>query len=285
MSKLFVDCHIHTPLCGHATGEPEEYVRAAAAKGLKIIAFTCHSPMESLGFGGPRIRMDFQQLPEYLAMIDRATALGDTLGVEVLRGIEAEWFPEEKELAAMDRMLASVDFDYVIGSIHPHLPIYLEWFAAQGIRNDTDKLACYWEHASRAVSSGRYDTLAHADVIRCHGTVNEYTTAGHEPAIRHLLKTLAETGVCIEANTSGLGRLVKSVHPEIWILAEAAALGVKLAVGSDAHRPEAVSLGYPEVGPMLAECGWNSVHFFKNRKIHSFPFQTIWQTNPQNHAP
>jgi len=270
-----LDCHIHTPLCGHAQGSPEAYVRAAADKGLKLVAFTCHSPMDSLGFGGPKIRMDFQQLPEYLALIDEAIALGDSLGVEVLRGIEAEWFPEEMELAGMDRMLESVNFDYVIGSVHPHLPIYLEWFAAQGIVTDADRLACYWEHAARAVTSGRYDTLAHADVVRCHGTVTEYTTAGHEPAIRHLLKTLAETGVCIEANTSGLGRTFKSVHPEPWILAEAAALGVKLAVGSDAHRPEAVGLGFAETGPMLAECGWQNVQYFRNRKVQSLPLQTL----------
>ena len=44
------DCHMHTPLCGHAYGEPEEYVDQAASIGISLITFTCHIPMDGDGY-------------------------------------------------------------------------------------------------------------------------------------------------------------------------------------------------------------------------------------------
>ena len=36
---------MHTPLCGHAEGEPTEYAAQAARVGLTEIGFTEHAPM------------------------------------------------------------------------------------------------------------------------------------------------------------------------------------------------------------------------------------------------
>lgn len=41
---MFVDYHMHTPLCGHAQGEMEEYVEEAIRQGLKEIAFPTICP-------------------------------------------------------------------------------------------------------------------------------------------------------------------------------------------------------------------------------------------------
>ena len=42
---MLYESHCHTPLCGHATGEPEEYAAMAELRGLKGIIFTCHAPL------------------------------------------------------------------------------------------------------------------------------------------------------------------------------------------------------------------------------------------------
>ncbi len=266
------DCHVHTPLCGHAIGSPVEYVHQAAAQGLKVIAFTCHTPMTNPKFGGPSIRMDFQQVPEYLAMLDRAKSTGDSLGVEVLRGIEAEWFPEEAELAEMDSMIAVAHFDYVLGSVHPHLEIYREWFARQGIEEDSDKIQCYWNHAILAAESGRYDAFAHADIVRSYKAVNHYTTEGHEPLIAQFLQTISTTGICLEINTSGLHKPSPEIHPEPWIVRQAGELKLPIVVGSDAHQPGRVASGFSNTASLLSECGWQSVHVFRNRKRCALSF-------------
>ena len=37
--------HTHTARCHHATGEDEEYVRAAIDAGIKVLGFSDHAPM------------------------------------------------------------------------------------------------------------------------------------------------------------------------------------------------------------------------------------------------
>lgn len=42
--KPIADYHMHTPLCGHAIGEPAEYVEQAIAAGLEEMGFSDHAP-------------------------------------------------------------------------------------------------------------------------------------------------------------------------------------------------------------------------------------------------
>ena len=67
---LYFDSHMHTPLCKHAEGNPEEYAEIALQRGLKGIVFTCHSPMPDNWW--PEVRMDVGQLDEYIALVHRA---------------------------------------------------------------------------------------------------------------------------------------------------------------------------------------------------------------------
>src|SRR5580658_6546716 len=60
--------HMHTPLCGHAIGEPEEYVKQAIKVGLKEMGFSDHAPMVHKPM--PGITMAYDELPKYHAMIE-----------------------------------------------------------------------------------------------------------------------------------------------------------------------------------------------------------------------
>ena len=64
-----VDYHIHTPLCGHALGEPYEYADHALKMGLTEIGFSDHAPF--VGGSLPGITMEPHQLPDYHTMIER----------------------------------------------------------------------------------------------------------------------------------------------------------------------------------------------------------------------
>ena len=88
-----IDCHMHTPLCGHAVGDPVEYVREAAKRAMDLVTFTCHIPMDNIGFGGRNIRMAYEDLSTYFKIVDEARKVGEDFGVRVLTGIEAEVFP------------------------------------------------------------------------------------------------------------------------------------------------------------------------------------------------
>ena len=85
---MLIDYHIHTKLCKHAVGEPEDYVREALKKGIDEIGFADHMPMPS-GYD-PENRMIMSQYSEYVSMIkDIQNRFPD---IEIKFGIEADYF-------------------------------------------------------------------------------------------------------------------------------------------------------------------------------------------------
>ena len=69
LNWMRTDYHMHTPLCGHATGAPRDYVLAAQKAGLVEIGFSDHNPMPTQ-FDDWRMAPD--QLPQYVELIEEA---------------------------------------------------------------------------------------------------------------------------------------------------------------------------------------------------------------------
>jgi len=273
-----IDCHMHTPFCGHAHGEPEDYVRAAADRGLSLITFTCHIPLDPTLFGGPHIRMPPERLPSYIQCVREAASLGKGMGVEVLLGIEAEIYFDEKPLQAMDGTLASHTFDFVLGSLHHHCPGYSEMLLERNLLDDDSRATRYFEDLIRGVHSKRYDSIAHPDVIRDYGGLTEFHPNRYEPLIREFLQALLDTDTCMEVNTSGLIKNSFQVHPHPTILDWASEMNIPITMGSDSHRPEQVGQGFREVILMLREKGFREVHYFKGRRRESVPLNAAFHT-------
>jgi len=272
---MLIDCHMHTPLCGHATGEPIDFVQSAAMQGVELITFTCHIPLDRDGFGGERMRMRRDQLDEYNELIAKAQRYGQRCGVHVLRGIEAEIFPEPYIYEQIDETLAAGQFDFVLGSLHHHMPAFQDWLARSGISDDLEIIEAYFKTLTQAATSGRYHSLAHLDVIRVYGTIHSrnYDPLNHEPTIRKLLHTMFENDVCMEINTSGLTKGVYEIQPDPVIIDWAREIGVRVTIGSDAHKPEAVSQMFSEVLPMLRKKGYSRLQFFEGGKRKSTPIR------------
>ncbi|TVP75207.1 MAG: histidinol-phosphatase HisJ family protein [Puniceicoccaceae bacterium] len=260
---------MHTPLCGHAVGLPIEYARAAAERGIKLITVTCHVPMEWGPFGQAGIRMQMDELPGYFDLVRQTAAEASQFGVEVRVGIEAEVFPDEARLERMDAILSSEPFDFVIGSLHHQCQSYQLWLEENGVEDDEAIIDTYFKHLTAGVRSGRYDTIGHPDVIRIYGTVAQFDPARHEDRIKAYLKATVEADCCMEVNTSGLSKGVYIVHPDPLILDWAQALGVRLTIGSDSHRPESVGQHFDTVLPMLRTKGFHEVHYFRERQRFS----------------
>lgn len=267
-----IDCHMHTPLCGHAVGEPIEYVREAAKRRMDLVTFTCHIPMNNGGFGGRNIRMHLRELDTYFAIVAEAAKFGEDHGVRVLTGIEAEIFPSEQIMREMDSVLRDHAFHFVLGSMHHHTAIFQEWMRQHKLDTDFKKIDAYFRVMTDGVRSGRYDSIAHPDVIRIYGTVNDFVPEEHEEVIKKFLEAAVEEDVCIEVNTSGLSKGVYEVHPDPKILRWARELGCKLTLGSDSHHPESVGQHFDQVLPMLQGLGFSGINYFENRKRRSVKF-------------
>jgi histidinol-phosphatase (PHP family) len=166
-----IDLHVHTWRCRHAEGAAEEYVRAAAGRGVSTLCFTEHLPMapsltERIS-GAEGYAMPLGELPAYVREVEEAAALGASLGVEVLLGIEIDAVPEACDHAAA--LLSTHPFDLVLGSIH-----FIDGWAF----DDPDKTDGYdrWDYGSlweryfadltEAARTGLVDVMAHADLVK-----------------------------------------------------------------------------------------------------------------------
>ncbi len=258
------DCHMHTILCGHAFGSPQDYVEDAARQGISLITFTCHIPMREERFSQEGIRMHKRDLPLYREMITEARAHGEDLGVEVLYGIEAEVFPDPSSMEDMDEILHRESFDFVLGSLHHQLPAFRQWLAEKDYRKDSEKVAAYFDCLARGAASGRYHSLSHPDVIRIYGTLEEpFDPADHEPAIQDFLDRVADSGTCLEINTSGLSKGDFVVHPDPLILQWALERDIPFTIGSDSHAPQMVGQHFDAVLKEARKLGLDRLHYFR----------------------
>ncbi|MEX0331148.1 MAG: histidinol-phosphatase [Puniceicoccaceae bacterium] len=266
------DCHMHTPLCGHASGDPEEYVDAAAIRDIRLITFTCHIPMADAAFAQEGIRMTPNEISEYRRIINRARKYGESIGVEVLYGIEAEIHPDEAAMREMDKVLAAEPFDFVLGSLHHMLPAFRDWLAENQYETDAEKIAAYFHCLGEGARSGRYHSLSHPDVIRIYGSLaRPFEPEKHEAVISSFLDIVADAGICLEINTSGLIKGDYVVHPDPCIMQWALERDIPFTIGSDSHAPRMVGQFFEEVIADFKPMGLRQLHYFRQGQRIAVP--------------
>ncbi len=233
---------------------------------MDLITFTCHIPMDDPDFGTRGTRMANSDLPRYREMIADAAEYGRQLGVEVLFGIEAEVFPDESIMKRMDRTLERRDFDFVLGSLHHQLNSYQKRINSEGLTSEPAIIRDYFAILAREVASGRYDSIAHPDLIRIYGTVTPFDPREYEREIRAFFESAAKHDVCLEVNTSGMIKGVYEMHPDPRIMNWANEAGARFTLGSDSHRPESVGQYFDRALENLSAAGYKEVSFFRNRR-------------------
>ncbi len=208
--------------------------------------------------------MNIRQFPTYKSLIERAQIYGESRGVEVLFGIEAEVFPNAEKLESMKAVLATEQFDFILGSLHHQLPIFRRWLSEQNHNTDQDKIDAYFSALAEGAASGLYNSMSHPDVIRIYGTIDSFEPEDHEATISNFLRTLVKHDVHMEVNTSGLTKGVYKIHPDPIILGWAQKLGVRLTIGSDSHNPKQVGQYFTQAFKLLDDIGFEHISYFKN---------------------
>lgn len=265
------DSHMHTRLCGHATGSLLDYVDEAARKGLTRITFTCHIPMRDARFLQEGTRMQLSQLPLYREWVEDARRHGESAGIEVLYGIEAEIHPHQPFMEDMEQILRAEPFDFVLGSLHHMLPAFREWLQEQDFRSDEAIIAAYFDCLAHAARSGRYHSLAHPDVIRLYNTLRgPFLPDAHAEAIQSFIGAVEEAGVCLEINTSGLIKGDFVAHPDPLIAKWALDRHIPFTIGSDSHIPQRVGDAFSSVLDTLRPLGLQSLTCFKKGRPSAF---------------
>jgi len=264
-TPLLYDTHMHTPLCRHATGHPEEYAQIAIARGFGGIIFTCHNPLP--GGLSQGARMYPEQFSDYLDLI-RSTTEAFAGRLDVRLGIEADFLPGWEGLEEfLRRQLSENPFHYVIGSVHPHIKEYID------LHDKGDPVQfqkTYFSHLAEAAESGLFDTISHPDLVKNCSPKN-WDLPRVLDHVRRCLDRIAATGVAMELNTSGMLKVIPEFNPSGAILAEMRARGIPVVLGSDSHVPGRIGERFEEAMDLLAGLGYAQVSFFLDRKRRDVP--------------
>ncbi len=257
---------MHTPLCKHAEGEPEEYAELALQRGLKGIIFTCHSPMPENWW--PEVRMDVEQLDDYMAMVQRAAEVYAGK-LDVRLGMEMDFFPGMEWW--VERLNERCEFHHVLGSVHFFGRAYKEQF----FKNDLLAFQKqYFTHIAESAETGLFDTLAHPDLVK-NFQAGLWQFEMIEAHLAGCLDRVARTGVAMELNTSGINKAMSEFNPGPQMLRLMHERNIPVVLGSDSHTPRRVAADFDRALDALEEAGYTKVSCFLGRKRQDFAIADV----------
>jgi len=252
------DYHLHTPLCHHAEGYPRDYVDVARARGLSEIGFADHNPMPK---PFDDWRMDIEDLPRYLEMVEEARASGFPVRV----GLECDYLPGME--GWIQDLGGRFAWDYLIGSVHylgpgwdVDNPRNLFRFSEMAVDEIWD---LYWGRYLRCIHSGLFDFVAHPDLPKKFG---HRATRDPLPYYEKVVQALLDQDTAFELNTAGWRKDVREQYPAFAFLQLAAKAGAAVLVNSDAHAPNEVGAGFASAYQLLREAGFKKMARFRHRK-------------------
>ncbi|WP_096258931.1 histidinol-phosphatase HisJ family protein [Lebetimonas natsushimae] len=252
---MMIDIHNHTPLCKHATGNPEEYVKKAIEKNIKIYGFADHASMEF----DEQYRMSFSDMPKYEKEIKSLKEKYKDK-IKILLGYEVDFTPY------VDKRVLERNVDYLIGSVH-----FLDnWgfdnpeFIKEWHNRDVDDI--YEEYFSKIqdlAKSRLFDIVGHLDLVKVFGFKPKKNI---KDIAKNAIKEIKKAGMAVEINTAGLRKPVKEIYPSTKLLEMIRDEGIDITFSSDAHKPEDVGYKINEVIKMAKNLGFSEAVYFENRK-------------------
>jgi histidinol-phosphatase (PHP family) len=250
---MLIDLHNHTPLCKHATGEPEEYIQKAIEKGIEVYGFADHAPMEF----DYKYRMNFDEMDKYEQKIIFLSQKYDN--IKILLGYEVDFTP------VVDKRVLERKVDYLIGSVH-----FLDnWgfdnpeFIKEWKNRDVDDIYKeYFSLIEKMANSKMFNIVGHVDLVKVFG---------HRPKknikdiAKNAIKAIKKADMAVEINTAGLRKPVKELYPSDEILQMLLEEKIDITFSSDAHSPDQVGFMLKEAVEKAKKAGFDSAVYFEKR--------------------
>ncbi len=267
-----IDYHIHTKLCGHATGEMEQYIETAKKIGLSEMGFADHYPLKyQPKYSVPieKLNMKQEEIIYYLSKIEYLKKRESS--IKIKKGFEVDYYEKDNSFFKNNNGLYD-ELDYVITSVHFFDEISMdqkEFDAARkkiGIENVWRK---YFEEMKKAIQNYRnyFDIIGHFDLPKKFGdTIPESLL----PLVDEILNLIKVNELVVEINTSGWDKPVKELYPSIDILTKANNFGIEFTAGSDAHSPEDVGRKFDKLKNILQQLNIKKLIIFSKHQKEYF---------------
>ena len=261
--------HTHTLFCDGLSAA-SELVKAAIARGFHSLGFSGHGYVP---FKGLYAGMTPDATRAYRETVD---ALKDEYAgrLNIFSGLENDSV----------NMQPTGDYDYTIGSVHCikcgekyYSVDSREETVARAVDNEFggDGLAfavAYFKAVAEFVSVRRADILGHMDLVRRFNARPFFYTDNPEyrRAASAALERAVSAGYFIEASTAPIYKGISDeLYPACFLLEQAAELGARVIVGSDAHSVGYLDFAFDRAEKILRKAG----------------FRERWELTPEGFAP
>jgi histidinol-phosphatase (PHP family) len=269
----FSNFHTHCVFCD-GTAQPEEYIKEAIFHKMDALGFSSHAPVpfENVWSIKPGKIDDYcntilLQKEKYFNKL------------KIFLALEADYIPGI--ISNFDSFRKQYHLDYIIGSVHLVKKNEKLWFIdgpeegyVQGIKNIFDNnireaVESYYLQEAEMIANEKPDIIGHLDKVKMynHDRFFSENNFWYMDAVENLLQTISKTGTIVEVNTRGQYKgKTKDLFPSTKILKRCLALKIPVTISSDAHKPEELTLHFPEALELLRSIGYKSIHKFQQGK-------------------
>jgi len=257
---LPLDTHLHTNQSPDSAVPIDVYAAQALERGIAELAITDH-----VDFDPADPAFEYTTFADRERVVRGAAERWGPLGVTIRFGVEltynTAWEADVRE------HLARHAYDFVIGSVHdwPGSPYRRSGLGSWVAGRSLDEIvAPYYAEVTAAARSGLFDTIGHLDVVKRY--LDPYVTATQLAArpdlLEPVLRSLVESGVALEVNTSGLRHPSAETYPAGPTVARFYELGGRrVTTGSDAHRPEWFAYRLVAAYDIIEAAGFTGIAF------------------------
>lgn len=224
--------HTHNKLCGHASGDAEQYIQEAIKNNFKILGLSDHCYLPNPNFN----RCSLKSINEYIDEVEKLKSKYQNQ-IKVLNGLEVDYFPEYQDLYDY----YSSKLDYMILSIHYLYSDVSNAYegSTYGLREEKD-LDRYKDLVIQGIKSKMFSFIAHPDIFLY--TIDNITKK-HVEIIEEICKVCQEYDFPVEYNANGL-RLItvrnlsrNLVYPNKVFFEYVKKYNLKVLINSDCHNP------------------------------------------------
>lgn len=229
--------HTHTQRCKHAYGDERDYVEFAVKNELDILGFSDHGPFPDHDFG---LRMDYDELPDYLSAIDSLSAEYKDK-IRLYKGLEIEFHP--KYITYYKQLSDLFHLDYLALGEHmftdSNRKVKNIYFA-----ESTDDYIEYAENIAAGAETGCFAFIAHPDLM----FMNKFEWDKNcDKACDMILSAAEKYNIILEFNANGIRRGrqyfpdgMRLAYPDerFWKMLRGSRQPV--IIGADCHVPEQI---------------------------------------------
>ena len=258
---MIADFHMHTEASEDSEAPVRSMCDAAVERGIGCIAITDHVEMTDFYKNGYDIAAE--ESWRYATEVQEEYAGR----LRIARGIELGQPRYDPVIA--ERVLAAHPYDFVLGSMHKlgdEVDYYYYDYTGRDVGEVMDR---YFDALYDMVEWGGFHSMAHMTYPF------RYLPADKRPAdysrwqgrIDRVLRRLAEKGLALEINTSGLRGPIGETSPTLKYVKRFCELGGEyVTLGSDAHAAEDLGEGIQQAMELACQAGFSYFTFYKKRQ-------------------